>query len=320
MIGHKPGIIFMGTPSFAVPSLEILIEKGYPLLAVVTTPDKPSGRGLKVAGSEVKKAALARNIPVLQPSNLKDDHFAESLRAYQAGLFVVVAFRMLPKKIWSIPPMGTINLHASLLPLYRGAAPINHAIINGEKITGVTTFLIEKDIDTGNVLLQESTAIGDDETAGQLHNRLMKIGARLLLETVDGMTAGTINPVPQHTLGAGADLPVAPKLTRSDCRISWDQSAARIHDFVRGLSPYPGAWTVVDMRGRKSHLKIFSTEALSAEHSHKPGEMLQIDQTLAVAAGDGIIIVKCLQPEGRRRMAADEFIKGFRPEGPVQFV
>ncbi len=320
MTMHKPGIVFMGTPLFAVPSLEILVKSGYPVLAVVTAPDKPAGRGLKVTCSEVKKAAIASNIPVLQPVNLKDDRFAETLLSCRAGLFVIVAFRMLPEKIWRIPPMGTINLHASLLPRYRGAAPINHAIMNGEKITGATTFLIEKDIDTGNVLLQESTGIGDNETAGQLHDRLMKIGAGLLVKTVEGISAGAIKPVPQDTLAAGPDIPVAPKLTRNDCRINWSRSAFRIHDFVRGLCPSPGAWTELESGDKKLKLKIFEVETISAEHSQSPGELVPVERGLAVAAGEGIIVVKYLQPEGRRKMAADEFIKGFRLGGSARFV
>ncbi len=320
MIYKTPEIVFMGTPSFAVPSLEALIENGYHISAVVTAPDRPSGRGLKISESEVKKAAVAKNIPVLQPSNLKDESFASDLRSYSAGLFVVIAFRMLPEKVWRIPPMGTINLHASLLPRYRGAAPINHAIINGEKVTGVTTFLIDREIDTGKILLQERTEIGDNETAGQLHDRLMKIGAGLLLKTVDKMTSGIITPVSQNDLMEGDDIPVAPKLTRSDCRIDWSLPSWKIHNFVRGLSPYPSAWTRLFSGGRKMDVKIFEIVALPDEHRYSPGEVVSLEGGLTVAAGKGIVIIKNLRPEGKKQMAAEEFIKGFRPTGGEHFV
>jgi methionyl-tRNA formyltransferase len=239
----KPGIIFMGTPEFAVPSLEILIRSGYPVRAVVTAADKPAGRGLLVRKPAVKIVAEGNGIPVLQPSNLKDDGFIAMLRDFSADLFVVVAFRMLPEKVWMMPPMGTVNLHASLLPSYRGAAPINHAIINGDKITGVTTFLIEKEIDKGKILMQEKTDIGDAETAGNLHDRLKLLGASLLLKTIVAMTEGSIDPVPQDEMHVRENLPLAPKISKKDCRIDWSANADRIYDFVRGFSPYPAAWT-----------------------------------------------------------------------------
>jgi len=313
MGSHKPGIIFMGTPQFAVPSLEILIERGYLVRAAVTAPDKPSGRGLKMRESSVKLAAIANNIPVLQPSNLKDDELTERLRDFSADLFVVVAFRMLPEKIWAIPPMGTINLHASLLPLYRGAAPINHAIINGEKITGVTTFLIEKEIDTGNILLQERTEIGNNETAGDLHDRLMVAGARLLLKTIEAMTEGKVTPKPQGEIASREDLPAAPKISKIDCRINWSQPAERLYDFVRGLSPNPGAWTSLNSGKKIVNIKILEVEIIADAHTLTPGRVTELKNDLIVATGKGSVLVKLLQPEGRRVMTGPEFLRGFRP-------
>ena len=313
MASHKPVIIFMGTPQFAVPSLEILIEKGYPVRAVVTALDKPSGRGLKIRESAVKLAALANNIQILQPSNLKEDRLAERLRDFAADLFVVVAFRMLPEQIWTIPQLGTVNLHASLLPLYRGAAPINHAIINGEKISGVTTFLIEKEIDTGKILFQEKTEIGNNETAGDLHDRLMVYGARLLLKTIEAMTAGIVTPKPQGEIACRENLPAAPKITKIDCRINWSQPADRLYDFVRGLSPYPGAWTSLDDRSKTLTVKIFEVEIIDDAHTFTPGRLIVLNNQLIIATGKGSVLVKRLQPEGRRPMTGPEFIRGFRP-------
>ncbi len=316
MTSHKPAIIFMGTPRFAVPSLEILIEKGYPVRAVVTAADKPSGRGLKFRESAVKLAALANNIEVLQPSKLKEDRFAERLRDFAADLFVIVAFRMLPEKIWTIPPLGTVNLHASLLPLYRGAAPINHAIINGEKITGVTTFLIEKEIDTGKILLQEKTGIRSNETAGELHDRLMIDGAWLMLKTIEAITAGTVTPKPQDESEYRVNLPAAPKITKKDCRINWSQPADRLFDFVRGLSPYPGAWTILEDGGKTINIRIFEVEKIAEAHAFSPGRLKVYNNQLIIATGEGSVLVKRLQPEARRPMTGPEFVRGYRP-GPM---
>jgi methionyl-tRNA formyltransferase len=252
----RPGIVFMGTPDFAVPSLEILVKNHYPVRAVVTAPDKPSGRGLNLRESAVKSYAVSAGIPVLQPVNLKDEFFVRQLAGFSADIFVVVAFRMLPERVWSIPTLGTINLHASLLPLYRGAAPINHAIINGESVTGVTTFIIDKEIDKGKILLQEKIEIGENEDAGSLHDRLMITGAGLVLKTIEAMASGTVSPKPQKDSEATVDLPAAPKLTKSVCRIDWSRPAEAIRNFVRGLSPYPAAWTKLMIDGRELNLKV----------------------------------------------------------------
>jgi methionyl-tRNA formyltransferase len=310
----KPSVIFMGTPYFAVPSLEIIIKNDYPVKAVVTAADKPSGRGLTMARSAVKQAALSHGIPVLQPRNLKDDSFEDELRRLSADMFVVVAFRMLPEKIWSIPPLGTINLHASLLPLYRGAAPINHAIINGEKYTGVTTFLIEKEIDTGKVFLQEKIMIDDNDTAGSLHDRLMDAGAELLLKTVAAISEGGIVPVKQDAGALSRPIPPAPKITKSDCRINWSDPSGRIRNFIRGLNPYPGAWTTMNSGGRTLNLKLYEIEKISGPSLGLPGKVTVSNNNLFIQAGDGPVLVKKVQAEGRKAMDGSEFTRGFRPE------
>ena len=304
----------MGTPQFAVPSLEILLSAGYPVKAVVTAPDKPSGRGLKISEPAVKKSAVAAKIPVLQPVNLKDDAFVQKLRQLDADLFVVVAFRMLPEIVWSMPPLGTVNLHASLLPLYRGAAPINHAIINGEKVTGVTTFLIEKEIDTGKILLQEEIMISGEDTAGSLHDRLMEAGAGLLLKTVRGIAGGTIEPVSQDVVALPGDLPRAPKISKNDCRIDWNEPVERIFNFVRGLSPYPAAWTSLHFGDRTIKLKIFEVEKTAKYSDIPPGRVEILKDQFIIGAADGSVILNRIQAEGRKAMAGSEFIKGFRPE------
>ncbi|MGF1584976.1 MAG: methionyl-tRNA formyltransferase [Bacteroidales bacterium] len=308
----KPGIIFMGTPQFAVPSLEILIRNGYPVKAVVTAVDKPAGRGLKMRESAVKQVAVLNKIPVLQPVNLKDEGFVRKLSEISAELFVVVAFRMLPEKVWSIPPLGTINLHASLLPMYRGAAPINHAIINGDKITGVTTFVIEKEIDKGNILLQEKTEIADDETAGSLHDKLMDLGADLLLKTVGALAGNNIVPVPQDEMTLPEYLPPASKISKDDCRIDWSEDSDRIYNFIRGLSPYPAAWTTLDSGGKIINIKILEAGKLTSTHSLTPGTVTYTNGDLMIAAGNGSVRVMHIQAEGRRAMSTTDFMRGFR--------
>lgn len=303
----------MGTPQFAVPSLDILVNNGYPVRAVVTAAGKPAGRGLRMREPAVKIAAAEHGIPVLQPGNLKDDEFARRLRDLNAGIFVVVAFRMLPEKIWSIPPMGTINLHASLLPHYRGAAPINHAIINGERVTGVTTFFIDHEIDRGRILMQEKTGIDPCETAGELHDRLMLLGADLLLKTVDAVSHGNINPVRQEALSRPEHLPVAPKISRDDCRINWSYPAYRVFNFVRGLSPFPGAWTVMVAGGRRAGVKILGVEKVDLPHAYTPGKIVESDKDLVIATGDGMIRVLRIQAEGKKAMSGAEFVRGIRP-------
>lgn len=312
MATHKPGIVFMGTPQFAVPSLEILLENGYPVKAVITAPDRPAGRGLKIRESEVKSVAVANNIPVLQPSNLKDDGFVNLLSKLSSDLFIVVAFRMLPEKVWRMPPMGTVNMHASLLPLYRGAAPINHAIINGEKVTGVTTFLIEKEIDKGKILFQEETEIAYNETAGSLHDRLMIIGAGLLLKTVIAMTEGTAKPLSQGQIKLPGNLPAAPKISKNDCRIDWSMTAGQIYDFIRGLSPYPAAWTKMVFEDRAINLKIIEADKISGIHNYPPGKIINTKENIEISAGNGAINIKTLQVEGKKVMSCSEFLRGFR--------
>ena len=315
---QKPSIVFMGTPEFAVPSLEVLIRNEYPVKAVVTAPDRPSGRGLRMKYSAVKNAALQYDLAVIQPSKLKDDDFIFRLKEISADIFVVVAFRMLPEKVWSLPPMGTVNLHASLLPLYRGAAPINHAIINGEEITGVTTFIIEKEIDTGNILMQEKEVIHKSDTAGTVHDRLMHNGANLLERTIAAMAKDQVEPKPQDEIVSVTYIPKAPKLTTDFCRITWSSDADRIYDFVRGLSPYPAAWTILVANDRRINVKIIEVKAIAAKHALVPGSLRIDKHRLMVAAGSGFIEVIKLKPEGRKQMTGPDFIRGFRPgEDPV---
>lgn len=295
----------MGTPSFAVPSLRLLLDHDWPVVAVVTAPDKPAGRGQKIAESEVKKAAIQHNIPVLQPENLKDPNFIKALRALNPDLFVVVAFRILPEAVFEIPPYGTFNLHASLLPHYRGAAPINWAIINGEIETGVSTFFIQKGVDTGKVIFQESTAIGEDETAGELHDRLMNLGARLVLVTVKSIWEGGISPLEQ--LLDGTEKP-APKIFTADCRIDPEMALQQAYDFIRGLSPYPTAWTLLDNK----KLKIFKTQKEVCGHTNEPGELLSDNKTyMKMAFKDGYLLLLDVQLEGKKRMPIEDFLRGY---------
>lgn len=303
-------IVFMGTPDFAVPSLDILWKHGFEMAAVVTAPDKPAGRGLQLRASAVKQYAVSKGIPVLQPVRLKDPAFQDSLRALGADVQVVVAFRMLPEAVWSMPRLGTLNLHASLLPAYRGAAPINWAIIRGETETGVTTFKLQQEIDTGAVIFQEKLPIGPDETAGALHDRLMETGARLMLRTLEAMAAGDYPLIPQQSPeAAGAADKTAPKIFKEDCRIRWEQPLSAVYDLIRGLSPYPGAWT--QMNGKV--LKIYKAKKIPAEAVPLPGTV-STDQAgfMHIAAGGGWIAVESLQLEGKKRMEIREFLRGFR--------
>jgi methionyl-tRNA formyltransferase len=299
-------IIFMGTPEFAVPSLDLLYKEGYDIVGVVTAPDKPAGRGMKLSESEVKKYAVANNLKVFQPEKLKHPDFIEQLRELNADLQVVVAFRMLPELVWNMPPLGTINLHASLLPQYRGAAPINWAIINGEKETGVTTFKLQHEIDTGNILLQEKIKITDDETAGSLHDKMKALGAKVLLRTVQQLHNGTFQEHPQRH---SSKLCPAPKIFPEDCKINWNQEVAEINNFIRGLSPYPTAFTFLN--GKK--LKIFSAEIEQFPGLDIPGNFITDRKSyLKFAARDGYISVKELQLEGKKRMRVADFLRGWR--------
>lgn len=303
-------IIYLGTPDFAVPSLQILLENGYDVVAVVTAPDKPGGRhGL--LESAVKKFAVSRGLLVLQPEKLKNPAFLEELRSLRADLQVVVAFRMLPEAVWNMPPLGTLNLHGSLLPKYRGAAPINWAVINGETETGLTTFRLRHEIDTGDILDQVRLPIGPDETAGELHDRMMLAGADLVLRTVQALENGTATPMPQSDAAATH----APKIFTETCRISFDRPAAEVHNFVRGLSPHPGAWTELDGK----NLKILRTELVAeqpepnADISSISGNFLSDGKNwLRVVCSDGLLQVLDLQMEGKRRMTIRDFLNGYR--------
>ncbi|MCO6492536.1 MAG: methionyl-tRNA formyltransferase [Phaeodactylibacter sp.] len=295
----------MGTPEFAVPSLQILVENGYQVVGVITAADKLGGRGKKqLLESAVKKYAVSRGIPVLQPERLRDPGFLESLRRLEGNLFVVVAFRMLPEVVWSMPEHGTFNLHGSLLPKYRGAAPINWAIINGETETGVTTFLIKHEIDTGDLLLQKKMPVGDNETAGEVHDRMKVLGAEAVLETVRAIESGNYALKKQDDSQATK----APKIFHETCEINFSQPVQQVHDFIRGLSPYPAAWTSLDGKV----LKILRTTIDRTPHELAPGTFLSDNKEwLKIATQDGFVFVHELQLEGRRRMLVGDFLNGF---------
>ena len=297
--------IFMGTPEFAVASLQALIEQGIQVVAVVTATDKPQGRGRKIAYSPVKEYALAQNLPVLQPPNLKNSEFLAELGSYQADLQVVVAFRMLPEAVWDMPPLGTFNLHASLLPQYRGAAPINWAIINGETETGVTTFKIQHAIDTGNILFQEREPIHPDDTAGTLYAQLMHRGAILVVRTVRAIASGDYTLAPQSEEG---ELKEAPKLQPETCRIDWQQPAETVRNFVRGLAPYPAAWTTLN----GLRCKLFAVVDTGIDEDQLiPGEYVTDNKSyLHIKARDTLVAVHDLQLEGKRRLPIEEFLRG----------
>ncbi len=306
-------IIFMGTPEFAVASLKALIDAGENVVAVVTVPDKPAGRGQKMHESAVKVFAKEHQIPVLQPVKLRDPEFIAALRSYQADLQVVVAFRMLPEMVWDMPKHGTVNVHASLLPNYRGAAPINWAVINGEKKSGVTTFLLQHEIDTGNILFADEVEIADTDDAGILHDKLMEKGAQLIVKTVDAIRNGDINPVPQDDLLAAEDVKHAPKIFKEDGEIDWNKDTASIYNKIRGLSPYPTAFTKLDNKG----LKIFQTSKEIKAHDLIPGTYVTDGKNLLkVATNDGYIHLLSIQIEGKKRMLIAEFLRGYRFEDP----
>lgn len=302
-------IVFMGTPDFAVASLAALVDAGCNIVGVITAPDKPAGRGMKLTESAVKKYAVEKSLHILQPEKLKNPEFIESLKSLKADLQVVVAFRMLPEIVWSMPKKGTINLHGSLLPNYRGAAPIHWAVINGEKETGVTTFKLQHAIDTGDILLQKSFPILPDETTGEVHDRMKEIGAAVLLETVKGISEDRLKETQQITLANGAELKHAPKLFTEDCQINWHQSVDLIHNFIRGLSPFPGALSKLDNKILKVYLG--KKEKLPIQES--PGTVLSDGKTyLKIAANDGYIHLLDLQLEGKKRMLVEDFLRGYR--------
>ena len=300
-------IVFMGTPEFAVASLQAIMATEHQVVGVITAPDKPAGRGRKLHESAVKKYAMAQGLNVLQPSNLKDPEFLESLKELQADLQVVVAFRMLPKQVWEMPPLGTFNLHASLLPEYRGAAPINWAIINGENLTGVTTFYINEDIDTGAIIKQAAVEISRSDTAGDLHDKLMRIGSQTVVETIEKIEKGNISPQKQQS----GQFKAAPKLNKENCRIQWENSAESIYNQVRGLSPYPGAWTYLENNGSRIELKIYRAEVLNEDHELEPGMLSVSKKNIRVAVKDGFIDIMDLKMSGKKRMDAKSLLNGY---------
>lgn len=311
-------IVFFGTPEFAVASLDALVQGGYDVAAVVTMPDKPAGRGKKLSMSDVKKYALEKGLPILQPEKLKNPEFVEALREINADLFIVIAFRMLPEIVWGMPRLGTFNLHASLLPKYRGAAPINRAIMNGETETGITTFFLKHEIDTGDMICRRTTEIGENDNAGDIHDRLMMMGAETVIETVDAILDGSLKTQPQPE----GEFIAAPKIFKEDCRIDWNRPARDIHNHIRGLAPYPAAWTQMserkhaDEEPRISDLKIFATSlaGLPEEIALKPGEVRIEGKRMFAGAGDGIIEILSLQPAGKKAMPTNAFILGYHPE------
>ena len=305
-------IVYMGTPDFAVEPLRCLVEDGYNVVGVITMPDKPAGRGHKIQYSPVKQYALEHNLPLLQPEKLKDEAFIEALRAWKADLQIVVAFRMLPEVVWAMPPLGTFNLHASLLPQYRGAAPINWAVINGDTETGITTFFLKHEIDTGEVIQQVRIPIADTDDVGIVHDKLMILGGKLVVETVDAILAGTVHSVPQETL-ITEELRPAPKIFKDTCRIRWDQPVKRVYDFVRGLSPYPAAWTELRKPdGSVETLKIFQTAKIEQAHQLPTGTIRTDGKAyLHVAVLGGFIDILSLQLPGKKRLPVAELLRGY---------
>ncbi|MDH3381879.1 MAG: methionyl-tRNA formyltransferase [Flavobacteriaceae bacterium] len=301
-------IVFMGTPDFAVGILKTLVEHHYQIVGVVTAPDKPAGRGQKLHESAVKQYAVSKNLTILQPTNLKSEVFLSDLKALNANLQIVVAFRMLPKVVWQLPELGTFNLHASLLPQYRGAAPINWAIINGDKITGVTTFFIEEKIDTGEIILQDEITIEPNDNAGTLHDKLMHLGSKVTLETVKLIENNQVITTPQTS----NELKEAPKIFPETCQINWNDSLENIHNFIRGLSPYPAAWSILHQNNQEIKVKIFNSNPEFCSHSLKNGKVVVFNKTLKIAAKEGYIIIDELQLAGKKRMDTKSLLNGFQ--------
>jgi methionyl-tRNA formyltransferase len=302
-------IIFMGTPEFAVASLDALVQAGCNIVGVITAPDKPAGRGMKLTESAVKKYALEKVLHIMQPEKLKDSSFLEELKSIHADLQIVVAFRMLPEAVWNMPPMGTVNVHGSLLPAYRGAAPINWAIINGEKETGVTTFKLQHQIDTGNILLQDKIPIHEDETAGELHDVMKEVGAKLLVRTVQGLAENTIREVPQHNENLSEAQKHAPKIFTDTCKIDWTKSTNEIYNLIRGLSPYPAAFTYL----QNKLLKIYKAKKELKKHQAESGTYESDGKTyLRFTCSDGYIYALDIQLEGKKRMQIEDFLRGYR--------
>lgn len=304
-------IVFFGTPEFAVESLDVLLTDGFNVVGVVTMPDKAAGRGHKLYQSDVKRYALEHDLFLLQPEKLKSEEFLTALRSLEADLFIVIAFRMLPREVWQMPRLGTFNLHASLLPKYRGAAPINRAVMNGDTETGVTTFFLKHEIDTGDMIMQRKIDILPEDNVGDVHDRLMHLGAEMVVETVNAIVDGTLTTTPQPE----GEFTPAPKIFKEDCRIDWDRSAAEIHNHVRGLSPYPAAWTViVEAGGRPLESKIFETLLTEDPVGDTPtGTLKKEGKRLFAACSDRWIEIVSLQPAGKKRMTADAFLLGYHP-------
>jgi len=301
-------IVFMGTPEFAVTILKKILEKNYTVVGVITAPDKPAGRGRKMHQSAVKKFAIDNDLHVLQPTNLKDKTFLADLKELKANLQVVVAFRMLPESVWKMPKYGTFNLHASLLPAYRGAAPINWAIINGERKTGVTTFFIDEKIDTGEIILQKECEIKEDETAGELHDKLMYLGAKLVTKTIKKIKNKKNKTKPQPD----RKLKHAPKIYKETCKIDWNKDLDSIYNKVRGLSPYPVAWTILNNGDQKTEMKIYKAKKQVEKHDIKVGTVIHSKKELKIAVENGYLIIEKLQISGKRQMEVKDFINGFQ--------
>jgi methionyl-tRNA formyltransferase len=310
MTGKDLRIVFMGTPDFAVAGLKALVEGGYNIAGVITAPDKPAGRGRQLQQSAVKQYAVAQNLYVMQPEKLKNPEFLAELQELKADLQVVVAFRMLPEVVWRMPRLGTFNLHGSLLPQYRGAAPLNWAIINGEKETGVTTFLLSHEIDTGAILFREKIAIGENDTVGDIHDRLMEIGSALVVKTVDALADGSYKAIEQAEIQA-ENLKPAPKIFKEDCKIDWNKPATAVRNLIRGLSPYPAAWTtLIDAKGKELGLKIFKAE-IEPNKGVVPGTVETDGKTtFKIAAQDGWLAISDLQLSGKKRMVTEDFLRG----------
>lgn len=313
---EKFRIVYMGTPEFAVAPLEALLDAGCNVVAVITNPDKPAGRGQKIQESAVKKFALEKGLQILQPEKFRNEDFLRELKTLKADLQVVVAFKMLPEVVWNMPKYGTLNLHASLLPHYRGAAPINWAIINGEKETGVSTFLLQHEIDTGNILFQEKIAIGENDNVELIHDKLMNLGSALVVKTVKAIETGDYPQIPQTSLiSKDEEVKFAPKIFKEDCKIDWTKDIQRIHNQIRGLSPYPAAWTelIPFSEDPAIGLKIFSTEMELTNHSENIGSLLTDGKThLKVALNGGFLLIKTLQQAGKKQMDIKDFLRGFQ--------
>ena len=309
-------IVFLGTPDFAVESLRRLVEGGYNIVGVITMPDKIAGRGHKMFQSPVKEYAVEHGLKLLQPVSLKDETFVEELRALRADLQIVIAFRMLPEVVWNMPPMGTFNLHASLLPKYRGAAPINWAVMNGDSETGVTTFFLKHEIDTGDIIQQKRIPISRTDNVGVIHDRLMMLGADMVIETVDAILAGEVKPIPQDELcNQGIEATPAPKIFKDTCKVDWTASAETIYNHIRGLSPYPAAWTEIEKAGEVQSFKVFETSEPISDMHLAPGELKFDTKHLYVGCADGAIEILSMQLSGKKRMAPADFMRGFDLKG-----